>query len=332
MDIDKVCQEQVLEHARLCREARQNSQDLPLYEGISLAKNTGLISTERVDLSGADLSGIDFKDQDLTRLHLEGANLQGATFSSCHFSGVTFSSVNLQGVHFSKCNLSLARFTKCDFSGAHFVDCTLESSVFESSPLKGVVALRCNFNEANLPPMADSEFRASRFESAFYDEVQNCSLEYSWLRRAKIYKPITNTAFGYAAFHDVDLRADIWPLRGAENILSVGPIEFYQNSHLRGFGKRMIYVVSSESEFGPVIVVEGRPCTLRGLRKHPEDFYSERFFEAVVPLVKTLDYKKRVSPEDYVLPQKDHFREISLNLVAVFLLVFVVFTLTLANS
>lgn len=111
-----------------------------------------------MDLTGADLSGLDLRGAKLTRAFLESANLQGADLAGAHLdfavlaradlrgtdlskcvtlTGSNFSEANLQGIDFSGLDLTGCFFAGADLTGTRFVAATLNKVDFGKAIMRG---------------------------------------------------------------------------------------------------------------------------------------------------------------------------------------------------
>ena len=94
-----------------------------------------------VDLSGENLSGVDFGNANFTDALLMGTNLQdskhdGAVFRRSQLDRADFTRAQLQRVNFSTASLDQTIFTKVSGGGCDFSSCQLLSVVVEDAPLR----------------------------------------------------------------------------------------------------------------------------------------------------------------------------------------------------
>ena len=93
--------------------------------------NPGEIILRNADLSGCDLSGMNFRNSDF-----DGVNLEGANFTGCCLHKVWFKDCNMKGVKFINTDLTEAtlryeNLTGADFSGANLHCALLEYTVLD---------------------------------------------------------------------------------------------------------------------------------------------------------------------------------------------------------
>ena len=110
--------------------------------GLSLA---GFTFTEKeLDLSGADLSGINMTNVVANGLlgktiDFSGCNLKNSDLTGCDLSGARFNYANLENVKFNNASLH-----HCDFSGAN-----VKGANFTEADLLGSIFLNTNISETN---------------------------------------------------------------------------------------------------------------------------------------------------------------------------------------
>lgn len=75
---------------------------------------------EDIDLTGADLSGLDLTDAFLRFADLSGANLSGTNLHDADLISVNFSNANLTGVNLTDTTLDDTNFSNADLTGADF--------------------------------------------------------------------------------------------------------------------------------------------------------------------------------------------------------------------
>ncbi len=88
-----------------------------------------------LDLSGCDLSGLEFTQRYFKRANLRGANLSGATFCQCEFK---------------KADLTGANLTKADFSQCEFPEAVLDETVVERTTFSQCEFKRATWNGAKV--------------------------------------------------------------------------------------------------------------------------------------------------------------------------------------
>lgn len=90
----------------------------------------------RLDMPGADLSGIILAGADLRGSNLQGANLQGANLSRCrlhgaNLRGASLHMANLRRANLHQSNLSLCSLVWCDLTGATLREADLRHAILD---------------------------------------------------------------------------------------------------------------------------------------------------------------------------------------------------------
>ncbi len=108
----------------------------------------GYIIDHQSDLSGANLSGIEIIDADLSHSILAGANLAGSRAINVNWEGVSLERANLvkvdfrgedlQGVDFRHADLSGADLSEANLKGANLAFTNLTNADFRKADLQGV--------------------------------------------------------------------------------------------------------------------------------------------------------------------------------------------------
>lgn len=88
-----------------------------------------------MDLSGWDLSNINFDRSDFRKVDLSGANLSGCTARNAYFQ----TSV-LKGIDFRNADITSGDFRYCDLSGADISGANVYSAAFQGANLEGIIA------------------------------------------------------------------------------------------------------------------------------------------------------------------------------------------------
>ena len=96
----------------------------------------------KIDLIGADLSGVELIDANLQRIDLMGANLRGAILFDANFSlstleGAVFDGAFLAGSDFTKANLTEASMEGADLTDADLTAADLTNANMSEANLKG---------------------------------------------------------------------------------------------------------------------------------------------------------------------------------------------------
>ena len=125
-------------------------------------------SNTKVDLSGADLSGmslggVDFRDARLTRVDFRGANLQEARLSLANLSRATFIEASLNRASLKETRLSHAIIMNADLRDTDLSSAYLHKTVLASTDLTGAYLYKAHFGEAYL--------NKSRFTRAAFSDT-----------------------------------------------------------------------------------------------------------------------------------------------------------------
>lgn len=158
----------------------------------ALASQTFINALKEKNITGADLSGLTFKNVDFSATVLSFCDLRNATFSDCQFeesslcnaildncefincqmSGANLSGVNARCVTFSSCLLSHtqwnnskithANFKQCDFSNALLVENQLTKCTLSECVLMQVTWFSSRVN--------DSDFNNCRIEQSTFND------------------------------------------------------------------------------------------------------------------------------------------------------------------
>ena len=98
-----------------------------------------------VDLTGTDLSGVEFIRATLAGSHfqqadLSGAELQGAHIVSCNFEEANLSGAKLMGAYISGTCLARANLSGADLTGAVLIDCDFKGADLSNCNIYGISA------------------------------------------------------------------------------------------------------------------------------------------------------------------------------------------------
>lgn len=90
----------------------------------------------RLDVPGADLSGIvlagvDLRESDLRRTNLQGANLSRCRLQKANLRGACLTMANLQRADLRDSNLSLCSLVACDLRRANLQGCDLQCAILD---------------------------------------------------------------------------------------------------------------------------------------------------------------------------------------------------------
>jgi|GEM_PF-89432 len=102
---------------------------------------------EAVDLSGADLSGCNLSEAVLARATLDGCNLSNANLNSANLSVINANQARFEGASLDSSIIEQSRFFECDFSQASIAQLLLNKIRFEQCSFKDAALLQCIFTE-----------------------------------------------------------------------------------------------------------------------------------------------------------------------------------------
>ena len=125
----------------------------------------GYIIEHQSDLSGANLSGLEIVNADITQATLAGANLAGSKIVNVQSSGACFERANLvgvdlvgedlEGVDFGSADLTDADLSEANLRGANFLRAKLVRTKFRHANLAGTCFDWCQIERADF---SDAEF------------------------------------------------------------------------------------------------------------------------------------------------------------------------------
>ncbi len=103
-----------------------------------------------LDLSGCDLSGLEFTQKPFKRAILRGANLSGATFTQCEFKKADLRGASLLKTQFDQCEFPEAVFDEAIVEQAAFCQCDFKRATWNGSKVKKTEFSQCD-NLVGLP-------------------------------------------------------------------------------------------------------------------------------------------------------------------------------------
>ncbi|MHC4959244.1 MAG: pentapeptide repeat-containing protein [Planctomycetota bacterium] len=121
-----------------------------------------------LELSGADLRGVQLSSVDLRGSQLGGCFLSGSNLAGANLEGVDLSGAHLWGVELTGANCAGANFTQADLNGARLAKITLTGAVLANTNLIGA-----NLAEADLKglDLAGANLLGAKLRSAHVDEA-----------------------------------------------------------------------------------------------------------------------------------------------------------------
>ena len=148
------------------------------------------------DLSGLDLSNLDFTSAELIGCDFSGADLQKSTFRHANIVGARFHKANLAGSNMARADLRAARFDRADLTGAVLDGADLRrgalvteglmptsdtnhSSTFRSALLRGTRLIQSRLKNADFTHavlrganLSGADLRESIFHGAELQDIQ----------------------------------------------------------------------------------------------------------------------------------------------------------------
>ena len=166
----------------------------------TLLKLNGYTIDHQSDLAGANLSGLEIVNADITQATLAGANLAGSKIVNVQSRGACFERANLvkadlvgenlEGVDFRHADLSGADLSGANLRGANFMNANLSKAIFRQADLAGAYLVDINsgqtdFSGANFHGHVEIPERESLIRDGFPDKAygpdQNGERE--WIER-----------------------------------------------------------------------------------------------------------------------------------------------------
>ena len=128
------------------------------------------LSSDRIDLTGVDLSGRDLTGANLTNLSLGGANLRRSILVEANLKRVNLKAANLHRTNLSRANLEIAELSDANLSRANLSAAKLES----------MTAIGANFDFARL---VCAELMKTNLEGASFmsSNLSDSNLSNAWL-------------------------------------------------------------------------------------------------------------------------------------------------------
>ena len=104
----------------------------------------------RSNLVGANLSGADLEDVDVSGANLRNANLSGVDLQDADVSGAQLQGANLRNANLSGADLEEANLEDADVSGAHLWNANLSGAILQDADVSGAQLQGANLRNANL--------------------------------------------------------------------------------------------------------------------------------------------------------------------------------------
>ena len=138
-----------LAQAEYCTEGKVCNIEITADKLLQLYANNMLdfqdLQLRNIDLSGANLAGINFKNADLRLTKFIGANLAGANLQRADLSGANLQAAELRGA-----NLSQTQLKRVNLTGAKLARANLQRANLHKADLRGTDLSQCYLDGANL--------------------------------------------------------------------------------------------------------------------------------------------------------------------------------------
>ena len=126
------------------------------------------------DLSGLDLTGMNFEGIDLRRANFSNANLSGANFSNSNLDSANFIDANLTNAIFKESDLLWAKFkranlTGADFGGADLYQVDMSNAILNGAKMNAASVLWAKFLGADF---TNVNFRGLNLRGAIFDNAK----------------------------------------------------------------------------------------------------------------------------------------------------------------
>lgn len=210
-------------------------------------------SLEALDLRGADLSDLVFRDLDFSCVIFKQANLTRTKFENCRFHEAAFCFATLQESEFKHCHFDSSNLNQCQFNQSRFENCHFSKLMLSQLSFGQCVFNACHFNESiwqNLElinstftqcvtdgfALLHSRLQASRFEACEWlrcamteCQITQCDFEDNYIFRM---------ALTYATLEQLSFRSswiEALSIVSEQTLLRVDFSDTYlKNSCLRG--------------------------------------------------------------------------------------------------
>ncbi|CAM2006819.1 pentapeptide repeat-containing protein [Acanthopleuribacter pedis] len=185
------------------------------------------------DLGGCDLSGVDLSKVNFIRANLNGANLSKCRLNSANLinaelAGVNFSGATLTDANLQNANLAGANFNRVELSRVNFTGATLRGALLNRVDLAQATLLNADLSDANLlhADLSQAHMEGARLVNANCTHADltgvhaaQCDFSGAILNEARLHE----AALAKASFHLANLSwADLSKadLRGARFVKS----------------------------------------------------------------------------------------------------------------
>lgn len=127
------------------------------------------IELSNVNFINVDLSGSDFSESELNNVNFTNSDLTSVIFSRSTISHCNFTDAILMGTKLCSCSIEDTDFTDADLSGADFSESDASSSDFALSENMSL----CNFDSCTIWP--DSDKLPEDFDSEYIEDLASLS-------------------------------------------------------------------------------------------------------------------------------------------------------------
>lgn len=138
-------------------------------------------SCQYLDMSGADLSGLQVCDADLSDIWMESVVLHGAIFERCRFDRAVLARADLADAQFVDCHFEHTNLALTQLNNSSFTRCVFKQTDWEKLSMQGAYWVDCDFHELMLETQtwSDSRWCGGSMSMCSFDHVMlnDCRFE-----------------------------------------------------------------------------------------------------------------------------------------------------------
>lgn len=124
-------------HARPVESEEDTSNNANSVEELLARYQAGERDFHKIDLPGADLSGLNLDEVDLNLANLKGVNLSGSSLQRANLQGAILQGANLSGADLTGANLDWADMGLSTLSGADLTGASMQMTILIRARFKG---------------------------------------------------------------------------------------------------------------------------------------------------------------------------------------------------
>ena len=204
-------------------------------EGGERASFSGMHFCEEFDMSGMDLSFVDFTDAYLYGANLSGSDLTGADFSGAYMEEANLNGAKINNAHFNKAYMRCATLTGAEishssFEGANLNEASLMNAVISYTRMEGTRMVRAVITDVSLyvvlmggadlggasfegSKLGSVNMRMANIQSANFTSsciTESCCFEHAHLTNATFTSASISkdTSFDFADLHRCEFDGD----------------------------------------------------------------------------------------------------------------------------